>query len=78
MSVDLSQDVWNKIQRQIAIGRYSSPEEVLRDALAALRFREEEVRAIQEGIDEMEGGRANPFEEFDRELRMRNGIPAAE
>jgi putative addiction module CopG family antidote len=78
MSVDLAPDVWNEIQRQIAIGRYASPDEVLRDALAALRFREEEVRAIQEGIDDMEAGRLIPLEEFDREFRLRNGIPATE
>ncbi len=43
MSVDLSPDVWNEIQRRLASGSYSSPDEVLRDALAALRCREQEV-----------------------------------
>jgi len=78
MSVDLSSDVWNEIQRQLASGSYASPDEVVRVALAALRSRDDDVRAIQEGIDDMEAGRVRPFREFDREFRLRNGLPAAE
>ena len=78
MSVDLSSDVWNEIQRQLASGSYASPDEVVRVALAALRSRDDDVRAIQEGIDDMEAGRVRPFREFDREFRQRNGLPAAE
>jgi putative addiction module CopG family antidote len=78
MSVDLSPDVWNEIQRQLANGSYASPDEVVRVALAALRSRDEEILAIQEGIDDMEAGRVRPFREFDREFRQRNGLPAAE
>ena len=78
MSVDLAPDVWNEIQRQMAIQGYSSHDEVLREALAALRYREQEVLAIQEGIDEMEAGRVTPLADFDREFRRRNALPAAE
>jgi putative addiction module CopG family antidote len=78
MSVDLSPDVWNEIQRQLSSGSYTSPDEVVRVALAALRSRDEEVLAIQEGIDDMEAGRVRPFREFDLEFRKRNGLPAAE
>jgi putative addiction module CopG family antidote len=78
MSVDLSPDVWNEIQRQLASGSYASPDEVVRVALAALRSRDDDIRAIQEGIDDMEAGRVRPFREFDREFRQRNGLPAAE
>jgi putative addiction module CopG family antidote len=78
MSVDLAPDVWNEIQRQLATGCYSSPDEVLRNALAALRLQNAELAAIQEGIDDMEAGRVMPLREFDREFRRRNGLPAAE
>ena len=78
MSVDLSSDVWNEIQRQLANGSYASPDEVMRVALCALRSRDEEVLAIQEAIDEMEAGRGRPFREFDREFHERNRMPAAE
>jgi putative addiction module CopG family antidote len=78
MSVDLAPDVWNEIQRQIAAGGYASHDDVLREALAALRFREDEVLAIQQGIDDMEAGRALPIRDFDREFRRRNALPTAE
>ena len=78
MSVDLAPDVWNEIQRQLSTGSYSSPDEVLREALAALRFREEEVLAIQHGTDYMEAGRLSSLRDFDREFRRRNGLPATE
>ena len=57
ISVDLAPDIWNEIQRQMAAGGYSSHDEVLREALAALWSREQEVLAIQEGI---EGGMTKP------------------
>jgi putative addiction module CopG family antidote len=78
MSVDLSPDIWNEIQRQLASGSYSSPDEVLREALTALRSRDQEVVAIREGIDDMEARRVRPFREFDREFRIRNELPAGE
>jgi putative addiction module CopG family antidote len=78
MSVDLAPDVWNEIQRLLASGTYATADEVLREALAALRSCEREVMAIKEGIDDMEAGRVMPLQEFDREFRRRNGLPAAE
>jgi Arc/MetJ-type ribon-helix-helix transcriptional regulator len=70
MSVDLAPDVWDEIQRQIATGSFASHDDVLREALVALRFREE--LAIQQGIDDMEAGRVMPLHDFDREFRHRN------
>jgi putative addiction module CopG family antidote len=78
MSVDLSPDVWNEIQRQLATGSYASPDDVLRDALSALHAREGEIAAIQAGIDDMEVGRITPLRDFDRQFRDHNGLPAAE
>ena len=78
MSIDLSSDVVSEIQRQVATGVFATPDEVVREALAALRDREAEVLAIQEGIDDMEAGRTRPIREFDREFRQRNGLSAAE
>lgn len=78
MSLDLAPDVWAAIQQQIASGSFNSPDDVLREALAALRSRDEEVLAIQQGIDDMEAGRLTPVREFDRTFRERNSLPAAE
>jgi Arc/MetJ-type ribon-helix-helix transcriptional regulator len=70
MSVDLSPDIWNEIQRHLATGCFASPDEVMREALAALRLRENEVRAIQEGIDDMEAGRTRPIREFRSKMNV--------
>ena len=37
--------------------------------------REETIRAIQRGLDDMDAGRTRPFEEFDREFREKHGLP---
>ena len=36
MSVDLSPDIWNEIQRQVATGIFATPDDVVREALVAL------------------------------------------
>ena len=38
--------------------------------------RDAERTAIQEGIDALQAGRVTDFDDFDREFRLRNGIPA--
>jgi Arc/MetJ-type ribon-helix-helix transcriptional regulator len=78
MSTDLAPDVWDEIQRQLATGFFASHDEVLREALAALRARENEVLAIQEGIADMEAGRMTSLGNFDLEFRTRNRLPARE
>jgi Arc/MetJ-type ribon-helix-helix transcriptional regulator len=78
MSVEIAADVWNEIQRQLATGAFASHDELLREALAALRFHEQEVLAIGQGIDDLEAGRVTPIREFDRQFRQRNALPAAE
>ncbi len=37
--------------------------------------KEQTIRAIQSGLDDMYAGRTRPFEEFDREFRQRHGLP---
>lgn len=37
--------------------------------------KEESIRAIQRGLDDLHAGRTRPFEEFDREFRERHGLP---
>ena len=82
MSVDLSPDVWNEIQRLLASGAYTSPDDVLRDALVALRDREREAVALQNGIEDMEPPNTMPVEEAIREavedLRAGRYRPAEE
>jgi Arc/MetJ-type ribon-helix-helix transcriptional regulator len=78
MSIDIAPDVMNSIQRQLATGAYSSPDQLLREALAALESRDAEMLAIQQGIDDMEAHRVMPLRDFDRDFRRRNNLPAAE
>ncbi len=37
--------------------------------------KQETIRAIQRGLDDMYAGRTRPIEEFDREFRQRHGLP---
>ena len=65
--------------RQLAGGECTDYDsQALRERFDDQQFREQEVAAIQEGIKDMEAGRVRPFREFDREFRLRNGLPAAE
>ncbi len=67
-------DLAAEIQRRMETGQYSSEDDVLRDALNALQLRDEEVSAIQEGIDDMEAGCLKSFVEFDRDFRARKNF----
>ena len=75
MSYELPTDVTQTIDTLLATGRYSSVDEVLRDALAALRQREDDVAAIEAGLADVEAGRYRPFSEIDTEFRLRHDIP---
>jgi predicted transcriptional regulator len=75
MSYRLSADLENSFAAFLANDRYPDMDAVLRQALAALTWREGEIAAIQEGIDDLEAGRVRPLREFDREFRAANGIP---
>ncbi len=50
-------DVGKLVQEHMASGQYASQDELLRDAMRALRRHNEEIAAIQAGIDDMEAGR---------------------
>ncbi len=65
MSYTLPPDVHDQIRQHIATGHYASEDDVLRAALRALAFRDEELAAIQGGVDDMEAGRLRPFEDED-------------
>ena len=75
MTYQFPPDLAEGIRERMASGQYSSEDDLLRDALHALRWRDQEVAAIQEGVDDMEAGRMKRLREFDREFRERNNIP---
>jgi predicted transcriptional regulator len=64
------------VEQYLTAGSYSSPDEVLLDALAALRQRDEDVAAVSEGIAAMEAGEVLPLEQVADEVRVRCGFSA--
>jgi Arc/MetJ-type ribon-helix-helix transcriptional regulator len=74
MQYELPPDVEQQVRERMASGHYATEVDVLRDALAALKSRDEELTAIQEGIDDMEAGRVRPFDEVDFEIRKQFGF----
>jgi Arc/MetJ-type ribon-helix-helix transcriptional regulator len=68
-------DLVDEVKKRMATGRYSSEDDVLRDAMRALNWHDAEVAAIQQGIDDMEASRMRPLAQFDREFRAKKNIP---
>jgi putative addiction module CopG family antidote len=74
MAYQFPPDLDEAIRERMSSGRYSSEDDVLREALRALRWQDQEIAAIREGIEDMEAGRTKPLREFDRDFRKRNNI----
>ncbi len=66
-------DVEKLVHEQMKKGHYSSEDDVLRDALKRLARDQNDVAAIQAGIEDMEAGRFRSLEQFDTEFRANNG-----
>jgi len=77
MQYEVPPDVDQQIRQHVATGQYASEAEVLREAMRALESRDQEIAAIQAGIDDMEAGRIRPFEEVDADIRQRFGFSKA-
>ncbi len=74
MTYQLPPDIDQRIQSQIALGFYQTPTEVLIDALDVLERRNEDIAAIQRGIEDEKAGRLTSLEEFHKEMRERYGF----
>jgi len=74
MSQILANDVAQTIQELLATGRYASQNDVLRNALAALRQRDADRAAIEAGLADVAAGRYRAFAEGDVEFRARHNI----
>jgi len=61
----------------MASGKYSSEDELLKDALEALQVEDQELRAIEEALDDLAGGDEGvPLDEAFSSLRAKYDIPA--
>jgi Arc/MetJ-type ribon-helix-helix transcriptional regulator len=74
MSLIIPADVQERVNALLGTGLYSSEEEILRAAVAALEQQNADLAAIQGGINDLENGRYRPFADFDAEFRKRNQI----
>ena len=76
MPYQLSPDVEELVKDRMASGNYQSEEDVLRDALEALRLEDEELRAIEEALDDVEDGDTGvSLDEAFASLRAKFSIP---
>ncbi|MDA0205763.1 MAG: type II toxin-antitoxin system ParD family antitoxin [Acidobacteria bacterium] len=56
MEISLKPEHEKLLQEQLKSGRYQGPSEVVGDALELLHMRQEEIRLVQVGIDQIERG----------------------
>jgi Arc/MetJ-type ribon-helix-helix transcriptional regulator len=63
------------VRQQMAVGGYSSEDDLLQDALSALAERRQVHDDIRIGIQDMEAGRGRPLEDVDADLRKKHNIP---
>ena len=75
MIYQFSPDLEDEINERMASGQYASQDELLRDALRALRLQDADVTAVKQAIADMEAGdRGIPFDQFVEEFRAKNDI----
>ncbi|MBX9787687.1 MAG: hypothetical protein K2Y37_02125 [Pirellulales bacterium] len=79
MTYPFPPDVQQLVREQMALGSFSSEDELLRAALHALEEQRqaivyddpETLAGIRRGLEEMKAGLGRPFEEFDAEFHAK-------
>jgi Arc/MetJ-type ribon-helix-helix transcriptional regulator len=74
-TVSLSTELQSLIDREMARGDYADLNDLLRQALNYWASHRETIAALNEAIDQSEAGLGRPWEEVDREFRLRHGLP---
>lgn len=75
MAYQFPPDLEEQLRERLSTGQYATEDDVLREALRALRRQDQDVAAVNEAIEEMEAGdRGKPFDEFVREFRAKHNI----
>jgi len=62
------------VREELATGVYHSEDELLVEAMQALRDREEAIVGIREGLADLDAGRVRLLDDVDAELRTKHGI----
>lgn len=68
-------DVSQRVRLQIEQGLFQTEDEVLRAAMTTLEREENDLAAIEAGIEDMEAGRYRPFPQINTEFRRKYNIP---
>jgi Arc/MetJ-type ribon-helix-helix transcriptional regulator len=63
------------VREELATGIYRSEDDLLLEAIQALRDRDEAIVGLQEGIADMNAGRVLSLDAMDAELRKKYNIP---
>ena len=75
MSYSFSDALDQMVREELATGVYLTEDEVLVDAMRALRERNESIAGLQEGLADLNAGRIRGLEEVDAALRAKHAIP---
>jgi len=62
------------VREELATGAYRSEDDVLVEAMQALRDRDEAVAGIREGLSDLDAGRVRSLGDVDAELRTKHAI----
>jgi predicted transcriptional regulator len=62
------------VREELATGAYRSEDDVLVEAMQALRDRDEAIAGIREGLSDLDAGRVRSLGDVDSELRTKHGI----
>ena len=73
MPLQVSSELAASIDEEMATGQYDSEEQLLREALLALREQREDLASIQAGIDDWQAGRTRPIAEVATDIREHFG-----
>jgi predicted transcriptional regulator len=72
----LSARLRKKIAKEMATGRYRSPEAMMLKALDALAERRSAIEGIKRGLEDMNAGRMRPWSECKRDVLRRKSYLA--
>jgi predicted transcriptional regulator len=62
------------VREELATGVYDSEDDVLVEAMQALRDRHQTIAGIREGLSDLDAGRVRLLGDVDAELRTKHGI----
>ena len=78
MNLDgLAPDIRQSLAQELALGQYTDEQDVLRHALSALAEQRETIAGIRRGVADIEAGRYESLEDYEREFRRRHNLPGS-